>query len=96
MLLGVKTSGQLGGRNELLDAFELYYNQVITKIQKQLNRTLNKIMLINNIPGDIQVIKPTLINSQISEAITSRVMTINEIRENIGLEKLNDGDILLS
>lgn len=96
MLLGVKSPGQLGGRSEIIDAFDLYYNQVISKIQKQLNRTLNNIMTINSIPGDIQVIKPSVINAQISEAITSRVMTINEIRETLGLEKLNDGDVRLS
>jgi len=97
MLMGIKTPGQLGGRNELLDSYELYYNQVISKIQKQINKSLDKILNINVIPVNIDIIKPTLIGTTLTESITSRIMTINEMRSEIGMEPLEaNGDILLT
>jgi hypothetical protein len=97
MLMGIKTPGQLGGRNELLDSYELYYNQVISKIQKQINKSLDKILTINVIPVNIDIIKPTLIGTTLTESITSRIMTINEMRSEIGMEPLEaNGDILLT
>lgn len=98
MLVGIKTPGQLGGRSEMMDAYELYYNQVITKIQKQINKSLDKILTINMIPVNVEIIKPTLIGNSLSEAITARIMTIDELRKEKGLEELpdNTGKILLS
>ena len=97
MLMGIKTPGELGGRTEMVDAFEIYYNTVIAKLQKQLNRTLNEILRINNIISEIEVIKPTLVASSLSEAVLSRVLKIDELREQIGYEVLPDstGDRLL-
>ena len=75
----------------------MYYNQVISKIQKQVNKSLDKILTINSIPLNIDIIKPTLIGTTLSEGVTSRIMTINEMRTEIGLEPLEaNGDILLS
>jgi hypothetical protein len=88
MLLGVKTPGQLGGTNEINEAFELYYNQVIGKLQNRVLETFNNILKING-ATDIQfeVIKPQLISTKFSEAIMARVMKINEIRKEVGLEE---------
>jgi hypothetical protein len=97
MLLGIKTPGQLGGTNEINEAFELYYNQVIGKLQNRVLFTFNKILKINGAEQiQFEVIKPQLISTKMGEAITSRVMTINELRKEIGLEELeNNGDLLL-
>lgn len=92
MLLGIKTPGQLGGTNEINEAFELYYNQVISQIQNNLLKSFNKILEINGAPNvKLSVIKPQLINNKISEAIASRVMRVNELRKELGLEELENG-----
>ncbi|MDN5385821.1 hypothetical protein QEP66_27810, partial [Streptomyces sp. LB8] len=49
MLLGVKTEGQLGGRNELLQAYELYMNSVVKPFQNQLLKTFKKLLAINGV-----------------------------------------------
>lgn len=92
MLLGVKTPGQLGGTNEIQDAFEIYYNQTIAKLQNRVLETFNNILKING-AQDIQfgVIKPQLISTKISEAILARIMKINELRTTQGLEELENG-----
>jgi hypothetical protein len=96
MLLGIKTPGQLGGAGEFEEAFELYYNQVIAKLQNRVLETLNKILKINGAEEiQFEVIKPQLISTKFSEAVMARVMKINELRKEIGLEELeNNGDQL--
>jgi len=96
MLLGIKTPGQLGGGSEFEEAFELYYNQVIAKLQNRVLETLNKILKINGAQEiQFEVIKPQLISTKFSEAVMARVMKINELRKEIGLEELeNNGDQL--
>lgn len=95
MLLGIKTPGQLGGTNEINEAFDVYYNQTIGKLQNRVLETFNKILTINGAKEiKFSVIKPQLISNKISEAVTSRVMTINELRKEIGLEELETGNTL--
>jgi capsid portal protein len=97
MLLGIKTPGQLGGGNEFEQAFDVYYNQTIAKLQNRVLFTLNKILKINGAQEiKFSVIKPQLISTKIGEAITSRVMTINELRKEIGLEELETGNTLFA
>ena len=96
-LMGVKTPGQLGTTQELESAFEIYYAQVISKIQKQINKTIDKILTINLIPTNVEIIKPTLISNSLTESIQARVLTINELRDELGYESLpTNGDTLLA
>jgi len=46
MILGIKTEGQLGGRNEILDAYQLFLQTVIIPIQEEILRTLEKVLFI--------------------------------------------------
>jgi len=47
MILGIKTEGQLGGRQEVLDAYLLLQNTVIVPFQQDLLRSLESIMQVN-------------------------------------------------
>ena len=47
MILGIKTEGQLGGRQEVLDAYLLLQNTVIIPFQQDLLRSLESIMQVN-------------------------------------------------
>jgi hypothetical protein len=95
MLLGIKTPGQLGGTNEFEQAFDVYYNQTIAKLQNRVLHTFNKILTINGAQEiKFSIIKPQLVSTKIGEAITSRCMTINELRKEIGLEELETGNTL--
>jgi capsid portal protein len=46
MILGIKTEGQLGGRAEILDAYQLFLQTVIIPIQEEILRTLEKVLFI--------------------------------------------------
>jgi hypothetical protein len=95
-LLGVKVPGELGG-GDFNESFELYYNQVISKIQAEVLKDFNRILKINGAANaEFSVIKPNLTSNKLSEAITGRVLTINELRKQLGQEELSGvGDILL-
>jgi hypothetical protein len=46
MILGIKTEGQLGGRSEILDSYQLFLQTVIIPIQEQILKALEKILFI--------------------------------------------------
>ena len=55
MLFGVKTEGQLGGRAEILEAYELFKETYIQGRQKQLINTINDIFEYKGLPRAIGV-----------------------------------------
>ena len=61
MLLGIKTSGQLGGRTEMLDAYNLFLQTRIIPIQEDMLKTFEKILFLKN----KQVIKLGISQNQI-------------------------------
>jgi hypothetical protein len=46
MILGIKTPGSLGGRNEILDSYQLFLQTVIIPIQEEILKTLEKVLFI--------------------------------------------------
>ena len=92
MLLGVKTEGQLGGRTELLQSYELYMNSVIKPFQNNLLKTFKKLLAINGItiPIGIKDVKP--LNSMFDADTLKEVLTQDEIREELGYSPLQDDE----
>jgi len=93
MLLGVKTEGQLGGRNELTQAYELYMNTVIKPYQNVILKTFKLLLAINDIviPFSIQNVSP--INSLFGSDVLKDVLTQDEIREQAGYEPLEKDEV---
>jgi hypothetical protein len=89
MLLGVKTEGQLGGRNELLQAYELYMNSVVKPFQNQLLKTFKKLLAINGITIPISIKDVQPLNSMFDAETLKEVLTQDEIREELGYEPLD-------
>ena len=88
MLLGVKTEGQLGGRNELLQAHELYSNTVIKPFQEILLKCFTKLLKVNGFHLPITVKQAEPITSKFDTDILKEVLTVDEIREELGYEPL--------
>jgi len=84
MLLGVKTEGQLGGRNEILEAYELYSNTVINPFQDLLLKSLKMICNVNNLQGNISIKDLSPLNSIFDADILANVLTEDEIRAELG------------
>ena len=93
MLLGVKTEGQLGGRDELMQAFEIYQNTVVKPYQEHILKTLEKILLVNDIQSDLQIVQSSPIMTTFTVEDMRNVMTKEEIREKLGLEPLEQENL---
>jgi hypothetical protein len=56
MILGIKTAGQLGGRTEMLDAYDLFLETVIKPIQEEVLKAFEKVLfLVDNEPIDLGI-----------------------------------------
>ena len=88
MLLGVKTEGQLGGRNELLQAYELYMNSVVKPFQNTLLKTFKKLLAINGVALHISIKDVKPFNSKFDAETLKEVLTQDEIREELGYAPL--------
>jgi hypothetical protein len=85
MLFGIKTEGQLGGRSELRDAYQLFQNTYINAKQRALEETINYLYKFNDVTAKLEL-KPTEpISFEFSEAIIVANMTQDEIREKLSL-----------
>ena len=93
MLLGVKTEGQLGGRNELTQAYELYMNTVIKPFQNNILRTFKRLSAINGIVLPYTIKDTTPLNSLFGADVLKDVLTQDEIREEVGYEPLDIGEV---
>ena len=55
MLVGIKTAGQLGGRDELLDAYSHFLTTVIYPMQSDILKTFEEIFKINGVDTTLGV-----------------------------------------
>jgi DNA-binding Lrp family transcriptional regulator len=82
MLFGVKTEGQLGGRNEIAEAYELFQNTYISRRQNIIEKIFNKFSKLKGIQGKL-VLQPT-------SAINVNVFTEQTIVENLPAKAIQD------
>lgn len=92
MLLGIKTPGQLGGRSELVDAYDLYYATVINKLQKHILKAYHKILTINGTSAQLDFIKAQPLPFSLTENALLQVADKNEVRDMVGLEPIEDNN----
>lgn len=88
MLLGVKTEGQLGGRNELTQAYELYMNTVIKPYQNVILRAFKRLLAINRVTIPFGVKDTSPLNSLFGADVLKDVLTQDELRNEMGFEPI--------
>ena len=88
MLFGIKTEGQLGGRTELLEAWEHFYKTYIVYKQDVITGVFNNLLQVNGLPPVLKIKPIEPIGITWSESTYVSVMTKDELREKLGLPKL--------
>ena len=89
MLFGVRTSGQLGGRSELIEAYELFKSVYVNDRVQKLERVFNYLFSFNGLA--VLEIEPTdPITERLSENSLMQIMTKNELREKAGLPPIEE------
>lgn len=74
MILGIKTAGQLGGRNEMLDAYQLFLQTVIKPVQEEMLKVFEKVLFIK----DKETIKLDIIQNNILPDIEQAIIDQKE------------------
>jgi hypothetical protein len=87
MLFGVKTEGQLGGRNELVEAYELFKATYVNDRVQKVERMINYLGSFNGVEG-MELIPVEPITERLSEQALLQIMTQDELREKAGLQPL--------
>ena len=87
MLFGIRTEGQLGGRKELAEAFELFKNTYIMNRVLIVERMINYLTSFNGFEClYLQPFDP--ITEQLSEQALMQILTQDELREKAGYEPI--------
>lgn len=86
MLFGIKTEGQLGGRSEIRDAYQIFQNTYINERQQEHEQTFTTLMNLAGIEGEFKIVPVEPLSFEFSEAVMSANMTRDEIREKLGLQ----------
>lgn len=85
-LFGIKTEGQLGARNEIRDAYQIFQNTYVNERQQEHEKNFSNLMNMAGIAGEWKIVPVEPLSFEFSEAIMSANMTRNEIREKLGLQ----------
>lgn len=92
MLFGVRVAGTLGGRTELLEAFELFQNGYINNKQRILEKFWCDALYFKGIDAKLEIVETTPLQHKLPEEVVISVMTQNEIREKAGLDPLDNNE----
>lgn len=95
MLFGVKTEGQLGGRDEISEAYEIFKSTYIQPEQKIIENIFNEILELKGFSGRVKLKEVQPLTEKLSEETLKIVLTPNELRELVGYDKIEGGDKLL-
>jgi hypothetical protein len=90
IFMGIRTEGQLGGRNEMVDAFKLFEQNEIKPDQQHFEELFNYIIGLNGInqPYEVQPLEP--FSPEFTEQTLIQIATKDELREMAGLPKLQE------
>ncbi len=92
-LMGIDTSnGFSSNADELINAANFYQNTVVRGFQLNILNTLQTIFSVNNIDLPVEFVQLKPITVQFDSKTIREVMTIDEIRSDLGLEPLGDED----
>lgn len=90
MLFGVKTEGQLGGRSEMIDAYELFQNTYVNVRQTMIEDVINKFAGLFGIVNKIYFKKVNAVKSVLPDSVLQRAyddLSTDELRDILGLPK---------
>jgi hypothetical protein len=90
MLVGIKTAGELGTKDQINDSYELYKNTYIIPNQKEIEKDFNYLLKLKGFSNRIYLKELDPIEEQLPIEEKIKVMTKNEVREMYGLPPLEE------
>jgi hypothetical protein len=92
-LFGIKTEGQLGGRTEIRDAYEIFNNTYVQERQEEFNQVFTDFRNLKGEVGEFNIVPLEPLKFEFTENIMVANLTQNEIRELMGREPLQTGAV---
>ena len=92
-LFGIKTEGQLGGRTEIRDAYEIFNNTYVQERQEEFNQVFTDFRNLKGEIGEFNIVPLEPLKFEFTENIMVANLTQNEIRELMGREPLQSGAV---
>jgi hypothetical protein len=92
-LFGIKTEGQLGGRTEIRDAYEIFNNTYVQERQEEFNQVFTDFRNLKGEIGEFKIMPLEPLKFEFTENIMVANLTQNEIRELMGREPLQSGAV---
>jgi len=86
MLFGIKTEGQLGGRSEIMEAYEIFNNTYVNERQQEHEQLFTKLRNLKGEQGEFKIIPVEPLKFEFSENIMAANLSRDEIREILGKE----------
>ena len=93
VLFGIKSDGQLGARNEIRDAYQIFNNTYVQGRQQELEEVFTYLRNLKGEAGEFKIQPVEPLNFEFSEAIMAANLTQDEIRELMGKEPLPKGQV---
>ena len=96
LLFGIATEGALGNRNEIREAYQIFQNTYINGKQIFIERWLKYILAPFGYNTDFYIKETEPLAFEFSEQVLVQAMTRDEIREKLGLPKLEQQDVVIA
>ncbi|WP_313448255.1 hypothetical protein [Sphingobacterium sp.] len=97
ILFGIEKEGSLGNASELENAYQLFKNNYVKDKRIEIVNAFNKLFQADDRMPIIDLKdKEKLFKPELDSATKEKIMTVNELRSEAGLEPLPDGDKLLT
>jgi hypothetical protein len=90
MLVGIKTPGELGSKDQINDSYELYKSTYIIPNQREIEKDFNYLLKLKGFGNRIYLKELDPIEEQLPIEEKIKVMTKNEIREMYGLPPIEE------
>jgi hypothetical protein len=86
MLFGVRVAGELGGRNELKQAYEVFDRAYVAPKREQMDKVLTTMFNATGQEGELYTIAAEPAGEDAVQLFTAGIMTRDEVRESLGLK----------
>lgn len=86
MLFGVRVAGELGGRNELKQAYEVFDRAYVAPKRTQMDKVLTTMFNATGQEGELYTIAAEPAGEDAVQLFQAGIMTRDEVRESLGLK----------
>jgi len=90
MLVGIKTPGELGNKDQINDSYELYKSTYIVPNQREIEKDFNYLLKLKGFGNRIYLKELEPLEEQLPIEEKIKVMTKNEVREMYGLPPIEE------